>query len=84
MQQQVTFPSGTVDYLFQSSFEDLWQTYDKEHTVIITNEQIAKIYARLFKGVKLVVIPPGENSKDLYTISSLAKQLLELQDTRKT
>jgi len=84
MQQQVTFPSGTVDYLFQSSFEDLWQTYDKEHTVIITNEQIAKIYARLFKGVKLLVIPPGENSKDLYTISSLAKQLLELQATRKT
>ena len=84
MVQQIAFPSGNVDFMFGSSFDELWQTYDKQQVVIITNEHIAKLYARLFKGLKILVIPPGESSKDLHTIGSLARQLLEMQATRKT
>ena len=83
--QQVTFPSGTVDYLFESSFDELWDIYDKDHNaVIITNEHIAKFYARLFKGRKLIVLPPVEGSKDQHNIGSIARQLLDMEATRKT
>jgi len=83
MQQTITFPSGQVNYFFHSSFEEIWKTYDKEHTIIITNEHIAKLYANLFKGLKILVIPPAENSKVLDTIGSLSKQLLQLKQREK-
>ncbi len=84
MQQTVTFPSGTVHYHFQSSFEELWTRYDKEQTVLITDEYIAKLYAKLLKGYKLLVIPAGEHSKNPETLKFLAKELLKLEATRKT
>jgi 3-dehydroquinate synthase len=85
MQQQVIFPSGPVDHLFGSTFEELWETYDlKSDVVIITNEHIAKLYAHLFKGYRTIVLPPLESSKDLHTIGSMARQLLEMEATRKT
>ena len=82
MQQTVKFPSGAVNYLFRSSFEDLWSTYDKQHTVIITNEHISRLYGHLFKGHKTLVIPPMESSKDLRTIETLAKDMLEIEAGR--
>jgi len=84
MQQTITFPSGQVNYLFQSSFDEIWKTYDKEHTIIITNEHLAKLYANLFKGLKMLVIPPSESSKVPETITSLSRQLLQMEATRKT
>jgi len=84
MQQSVSFPSGTVNYIFQGSFDDIWKTYDKEHAVIITNETISKLYGHLFNGIKTIVLPQGENSKDLHTIGTLARQLLQMEATRKT
>ncbi len=84
MQQTVTFPSGTVHYHFQSSFAELWTRYDKEQTVLITDEHIAKLHAKLFKGHKLLVVPVGEHSKNPHTITFLAKELLNLEATRKT
>jgi 3-dehydroquinate synthase len=84
MQQTVTFPSGTVHYHFQSSFEELWSRYDKEQTVLITDEYIAKLYAKMLKGYKLLVIPAGEHSKNTDTLKFLAKELLRMEATRKT
>jgi 3-dehydroquinate synthase len=84
MQQPVTFPSGTVNYLFDSTFEELWETYDKEQAIIVTDSQVAKLYERLFKGHRVLVIPPIESSKELHTIGTLAKELLQMEATRKT
>lgn len=84
MQQSVTFPSGTVNYLFQRSFEEYLQTCDRQHTVLITNEHIAQLYPGIFKGCKTLVLPPTESSKDLETIGALAKQLLGAEATKKT
>ena len=84
MQHSLTFPSGTVDYLFQNSFEAYLQTCDRQHTVLITNEHLAKLYPQLFKGYKTLVLPPTESTKDLDTIGKLAKQLLQAEATKKT
>lgn len=84
MRQTVVFPSGSVDYIFQSSVEELLKGYEKGMAVIITNEHLFKLYPHLFKQHKTLVLPPVESSKDLRTIDSLAKQLLEAEATRKT
>jgi len=84
MQQSVSFPSGTVNYMFQSSFEELRSLFPTGEAVLITNEHIFKLYPQLFAKYKTIVIPPGENSKDLHTVESLAKQLLQIEATRKT
>ena len=84
MQQSISFPSGAVNYIFRSPFEEMWKTYDKQHAVIITNEYIARLYASHFKGLKMLIVPPVERSKDLETIASLAKQLLQMEAGRNT
>jgi len=84
MQQSVIFPSGTVDYWFQSSVEELLATEKDRQIVFVTNEHIAKLYARIFRNYPTLVIPPGENTKDLHTIESLTRQLVEKEATRKT
>jgi 3-dehydroquinate synthase len=84
MQHSVTFPSGTVNYLFQTSFEAFLQTCDKRHTVLITNEYIVRLYPKLFKDYKTLVIPPAESSKSLDTITTLSKGLLQMEAARNT
>src|SRR5208282_3346360 len=89
--QSVTFPSGTTDYIFiqngkpgKNSFEEVLSSYNKQHIVIITNDHVAKLYAGLFKGYKMLVVPASESGKDLHTIEALSKQLLQLDATRNT
>ena len=86
MQQSVTFPSGKTDYIFirkdQPGFHELMLPYGKQHIVIITNEHIANLYESLLRVYKVLVVPALESSKDLRTIESLSKQLLQLEAGR--
>ncbi len=84
MTQTITFPSGSVDYMFNSSFDELWRLYGKEEVIIITNEYVAATYAKLFKDCRVITLPAAESSKDMHTIAAVAKQLLALEATRKT
>lgn len=84
MQQQITFPSGKVDYYFQETVNNLPQLHDSQHVLFITDEHIAQLYPDIFKERKTLVIPYGEGSKDLNTIASLADQLLSMETTRNT
>ena len=91
MQHTVIFPSGKTDYIFvnkdepgKSSFEEVMLSYDRRHIVIITNDHIAKLYANLFNGYKILVVPAHESGKDLHAIESLAKQLLDMEAARDT
>jgi len=84
MLQKINFPSGTVNFFFDSSFDELWQHYDKAHVVVITNEHISKLYAHLLKGLRVLVLPACESSKDMHTIATLSRQLVDLKATRQT
>ncbi len=84
MRQTVTFPSGTVEYMFQHSFAEYLAGCDRERTVLVTDEHILHLYPQLFKGHKTLVLPPGESSKSLETIGRLTKELIALEATRKT
>ena len=84
MQQTVLFPSGSVKFIFQDSLLDLVATYGATNLVLITNEHIARLYPHFFTAYKTLVIPAGEPTKDLQTIATLAKDLLNLETTRQS
>lgn len=84
MLEPVVFPSATVNYHFQSSFAQLWDICDPANTILVTDATIAELYPDHFKSKKVIVTPPGEQSKDLATISRLADDLLRVGATRKT
>lgn len=84
MQQQVAFPSGTVNYYFGHSVNELAKLVDMEHAIFVTDEHIAQLYPHIFKNWRTLIIPAGEGSKDINTITSLTTQLLEMEATRHT
>ena len=91
MQQQVTFPSGVVEYIYAGKagqgaavFAQLAQQHGRQHVVIITDNVVGELYAQLFKGYRTIMLPFGESNKNLDTIEVLARQLLQLEAARNT
>ncbi len=82
MQQVVTFPSGQVKYLFNSSIDKLWDIYRPNEVVFITDKHIAAAYPAFFKEHKSIVLAAGEGSKTLETVGHIVEKLLTLQATR--
>ena len=85
MQYSVTFPGGTVRYLFSSSFEHISQWLNPAECIIITETNVRALYHQLFSDFKAVItIPAAEAHKNFSTILSITQQLLEHQAHRKT
>lgn len=85
MQYSVTFPGGTVRYLFSSSFEHISQWLNPADCIIITDTNIRALYHQLFSDFKAVItISTGESHKNFSTVLSVTQQLLEHQAHRKT
>ena len=53
-------------------------------TIIITDDNVYRIYGHLFEGFEVVVIGNGEASKTLETVSFVYQRLLELSADRTT
>lgn len=84
MQYAVTFPTGTVEYLFHSNWEHLAQMAPPETSIIITDSNINALYGERFEKYRTLVIPAGEKSKSLKTISDLTDQLIQHKAHKKT
>ncbi len=84
MQETISFPSGNVNFIYNTSIEDLLKNYDKNNLVIITNEHIARIYDHLFTGLHIIIVPIGEHAKDMHTLGMLTKELLQIGTARNT
>lgn len=84
MLQQVAFPSGTVNYYFNSTFSALWNVYDMQQVIIITDEHIAALYPDILSGIPSIIIPAGEASKDVSIITHLAAKLVAMGATRQS
>src|SRR5436305_1498701 len=79
-----TFPSGTTEYCFDTTIEELLEKAPPATTIIITDEHIAALHGDKFEGYRMLAIPPGEQAKTGQTIEALSKQLIELGAHRKT
>jgi len=66
----------------ENLFLDIKEEYGD--IVFITDDNIYKLYNYLFKDNKIIVIPPGEDNKDLNTVISIYDQLIEYEVSKNT
>lgn len=84
MQFFVSFPGGTVEYWLQSSFARYADLVPAENSIIITDENVAALYAGMLQGKKVVVIKAGEAAKQLQTVDYIIRELLKAGAQRST
>lgn len=82
--QHYKFSTKTVDCYFDAGFSFLEKLVSKEKAVIITDDNIASIYAETFEGWKVIAIKPGEKNKQQSTVDHVIDQLIKLQADRET
>lgn len=82
--QQISFPSGTVSYYFNSAVQQLPEYCNMQQVVFVTDSHVAALYPQVFAGHKTMVLPAGEHSKSMDTITGLCRQLLQMEATRST
>lgn len=78
------FTAKKVDYYFDADFSYLAKLVDKDHTVLITDENVFRAQGKKFKGWKTIVLQPGEQHKVQATANSVIEQLIEYGADRKT
>lgn len=78
MQQSVSFPGGTVRYLYNTPFDGIGELVAPAQTIIVTDSNIASLYEHFFKPFKaVIVVPAGEDAKNFATLLSIVQQLMQ-------
>ena len=80
--EQYKFSSKIVDCYFDADFSFLEKLVPKEKALIITDDNIATIYAEKFTGWKVIAIPAGEKNKQQSTVDAVILELIKLQADR--
>ncbi len=82
--EQYKFSGKTVDCYFDTDFSYAENLVVKENAVIITDENIAALYAEKFAGWKTIVLKAGEEHKQQSTVDYVIDELIKLQADRGT
>lgn len=78
------FSSAKVNYYFDADLSQLWKKVDKDHTIIITDENIFAAFPKKFKGCDTIVLKAGEDYKVQATADAIIEQLVDYKADRKT
>ncbi|NII25609.1 3-dehydroquinate synthase [Pseudoflavitalea sp. X16] len=78
------FTAKKVDYYFDADFSYLAKLIDKEHTVLVTDENIFRAHGKKFKGWQTIVLKPGEVHKVQATANYVIEKLIAYGADRKT
>jgi 3-dehydroquinate synthase len=84
MPYNLTFPSGTVQYYFNSQFQELDEVLRDKTPIIITDKNVQKLHAPLMEGFPIISLPPGEKTKSIETVAFVGERLIKMEATRKT
>ena len=84
MKKQYKFSTSTVDYYFSAQISHLKNIVDFKNSIIITDENIFKLYAKKFKEWNVIVLNPGEKYKIQATIDSVINKLIAMNADRTT
>ncbi|MBA2249555.1 MAG: 3-dehydroquinate synthase [Chitinophagaceae bacterium] len=76
---QFKYAAKTVDCYFETPFSFLDELVDKAKTIIITDENIAKLYADKFDGWNMITIKAGEEHKQQFTADYVIGELINLK-----
>jgi 3-dehydroquinate synthase len=71
-------PTTKSDILIGKGWESVSSFLPAHGVVIITDENLKRLYGKKFPEVEVLTIKPGEKSKELDVIENLANKLLEL------
>src|ERR1700722_6963247 len=81
---QVKYSGKLTTYYFDADLSYLEKLVDKEHTILITDENIFSPQQKKFGGWSTIVINAGEQFKVQATVDSLIEKLIALGADRKT
>ncbi|NOR44346.1 MAG: 3-dehydroquinate synthase [Candidatus Delongbacteria bacterium] len=65
-------------------FTNIKNYIDIDRTIVITDENVFKLYEKQFEGLKTIVIGTGEKIKTLQTIEYIIEKLIEFKADRKS
>jgi len=71
--------SGTSQVLLGGSIDDLAELCGSRKTLVITDTNVHRFHGSRFPEAPLVVIEPGEDSKDLHTVRTIYERCVELE-----
>ena len=66
------------------TFDLLDKLVNKENTIVLTDENILKLYSKDLDGFRKIVLQPGEQNKTLETYQKIINSLIEHQANRRT
>ncbi|MFI5156449.1 MAG: iron-containing alcohol dehydrogenase, partial [Chitinophagales bacterium] len=85
MQKKIyEFSSKKVSYFFDADFSHLAKLADKQHALIITDENVVRHHAEKFSGWNKIVIRPGEEFKVQATVDTIMASLVQTKADRQT
>ncbi len=79
-----TFSAKTTDYYFDGELGRLDTLVDRNHSVLITDENIFNAHKKKLAGWDCIVLKPGEEFKIQATVDSIIEQLIAFRADRKT
>jgi 3-dehydroquinate synthase len=78
------FKHQSTKYYLGESLENLRNYVEKDRSILVLDENVDKYYADLFTGWKKLVVPDGEENKNMDVIGQIMTGLVELEADRKT
>jgi len=78
------FSTTSVEYYFDTSFNQLDELVDKKKTIVLTDRNVFESHQEKFIGWELIVIEPGEEHKIQSTVDEVIKLMIEMEVDRST
>ncbi|RPE09408.1 3-dehydroquinate synthase [Chitinophaga lutea] len=78
------FQHAATTYYLGESLANLGNYVNKERTILLLDENVDHHYADLLPGWKKLVVPDGEDHKNMEVIDQIINGLIELEADRKT
>lgn len=78
------FPDGKVSCFFDIDFDDVRQQIDASRVIYVTDEHIYAAYAEKFPVGETIILPSGEDAKNMETVARAIDELLLMEADRET
>lgn len=79
-----TFHGKKVSYYLDASLERLHEWVDPQRSILLVDEQVSRLHSAKLGGWRKILIPSGEESKDLRMLEHVTEALVAMEADRKT
>lgn len=82
--QSHQFQHAATKYYLGESLANLGNYVNKDRTILLLDENVDAQYAEMLTGWKKLVVPDGEEHKNMEVLEQIIDGLIELEADRKT